>query len=357
MDGERPPSEPHLVMGSIVHEVADLYVFHLMDDGGGSDFDRLDKIAAEVWDSPERLGLTEYHKEEYLMLVDKIKEQLVFGDISEVQKSEMKVAVNAAWEPCAYDAPDAFVRGRIDRVDQDADGNLTITDYKTGRRIDPVEGSNQLRLYARMARAYWPEAPSITVVLHYLRFGIKRSLTIEDGDMEKGREWIEAVGRNIEKSRVSGYWPATPGQACRGCSIFKNCEARKRTGKITPPGDDAEAYALVERLIIIERERTEIREALNGFVDAFGSIEVNGMVLGLFPKYSVDWDVRQVADILERHGLRAYDYLRVDTVALKKAVRRDQSLQADLDAVKSDSSTTALELKRSVEEFVPLGEI
>ena len=344
-------SEPHLIMGSIVHEACDRYVKHLKESNQGSDYDAMDRIAEEVWNSPEREGLSQFFKDEYLGLIENSKECLMFDDIASVSSSEMKVAVNAAWQVVAYDSGEAFVRGRIDRVDMDDDGNITIVDYKAGRRVDPVEGSKQLQVYARIARALWPEAPSITVVLVYIRFKIKRSLTILEGDMEKGREWIEAVGRGIEKALELDHFPARPGQACRGCPIFKGCVARERTGKITPPGGEDEAYALVERLIMVERERNDIREALAGWIDDYGSIEVNGMVLGLFPQYAVDWDAQQVATILENHGLRPLEYMKVDAKALKALVRKDQSLQAELDAIAADDSTTVLKLKRSVDEF------
>ena len=343
--------EAHLILGSILHEAFDLYVKHLIRTKQGSDFDAMDGIAQRVWISPEREGLSEFYKEEYLDLIENAKDCLIFDDISRVHSSEDKVAVNRAWAPTAYDGGEAFVRGRIDRVDMDDEGNVTVVDYKTGRRIDPVEGSKQLQLYARMARAYWPEAPSITVVLIYVRFKIKRSLTILEGDMEKGREWIEAVGAGIEKAIAMDHFPARPGQACRGCPIFKGCSARQRTGKVTPPGDEAEAYALVERLIMAEREIKDIKEALGGWIDAYGAIDVNGMVLGLFPMYAKEWDAMLVAGILERHGLRPLDYMKVDAKALKALVRKDQSLQAELEAVAEDSSTTQLRLKRSVEEF------
>ncbi len=344
-------SEPHLIMGSIGHEACDRYVKHLKESNQGSDYDAMDRIAEEVWNSSERAGLSEFYKDEYLGLIENAKECLIFPDIGLVHSSEMKVAVDRDWNPCDYASGEAFVRGRIDRVDMDHDWNVTIVDYKTGRRIDPVEGSKQLQLYARIARAYWPAAVSITVSLVYIRFKIRRSLTIIDGDMEKGREWIEAVGRGIEKAIAQDHFPARPGQACRGCPIFKGCAARERTGKITPPGDEAQAYALVERLIMVERERKDIQEALGGWIDDYGAIEVNGMVLGLFPAYSVDWDAAQVAGILERHGLRPLDYMNVSAQKLKTVVRRDQSLQIELDAVKVDASTTKLLLKRSVEEF------
>src|SRR3990167_5409465 len=287
--GRKGVPEPPLIIGSLVHEVADRYVKHLLDISLTSNFDQADRIAREVWDSPERDGLSLAYKDEYFDLIDKLKQSLIFEDIKAVKSCEMMVAVDSHWLKTSYSGIDAFVRGRIDRVDMDHDGNITIVDYKSGHRIDPISGSMQLALYARMAKAYWPTAQTIDIELNYLRHGIVKKARITEQDMERGKDWIESLSKSITKAREQAHWPARPGQARRGCPIFKTCPARLVTGKITPPGDEGEAVGLLERLILVTREREDINEAVKPWIDQFGAIEVNGMMLGLDPVRMREW--------------------------------------------------------------------
>jgi hypothetical protein len=111
--------------------------------------------------------------------------------------------------------------GRIDRIDEEADGSLHIIDYKTGEYEGEIE-ARQIRLYA------------IMVELELERIVSRASFW----DLDNGSTWTEELDEKVkrlalqdllavveEMDQVSEY-PATIGIHCARCPYLYACEER-----------------------------------------------------------------------------------------------------------------------------------
>jgi RecB family exonuclease len=343
-------AEPYLVIGSFVHEALDRYVKFLKEIHASSDFDKLDDIADELWNSHHRGSLPMDARSEIRDLLIKAREMLVFEDIGKVHAAEVKLAVDKDWKPVDYESDRAWVRGKVDRIDIDEEDNVKIVDYKSGYRIVGVSDSWQIKLYARLMLAYMPAATTMDVELAYIRHRSLRSGRVGPEEMSGAQEWIEGIRLDMEKAAKADRYPARPGAACRGCAAFATCPARATTVKPVPPRDEAHAIAMVARLILIDRERKEIMEAITPFVDQYGDIDVNGMVLGYQLENRLEFDVARVASILENRGLRPLRYMKVDANEIRKLGRMDQKLAVELEKSAKPANQTKLKLIVSGED-------
>ncbi len=119
--------------------------------------------------------------------------------------------------------------GILDRLDREADGSLTIVDYKTGglpnRNYDSQTFANT-DLYAAMCEESDDvnELPA-RIRLYYVAFGevIERTVTSQ---VVKARTTAAAVAWNkINKFYEAGEFPATPSKsACRFCAYQQLCK-------------------------------------------------------------------------------------------------------------------------------------
>ena len=118
-------------------------------------------------------------------------------------------------------APDVTLFGRLDRIDEEADGTLHIIDYKGGAQpgeIDP----QQLRIYALLAgRALSREVSRIS--FWYLDDGTEWTTDIGALDGQRTLDDILATVREMDG--VADF-PPTIGRHCAGCPYLYTCEVR-----------------------------------------------------------------------------------------------------------------------------------
>ena len=119
-------------------------------------------------------------------------------------------------------APDVVLVGRLDRVDEEADGSLHIIDYKTGEPPEEVDAS-QLRLYAIMVEEKL-ERPVSRASFWYLEDGSVWS--IELTEEEKRRALAQALDavRQMDEERE---YPPTIAPHCAHCPYLYACAYRQ----------------------------------------------------------------------------------------------------------------------------------
>ncbi len=123
------------------------------------------------------------------------------------------------------------VRGRYDRVDADADGRVTITDYKSSDVRDPATANRrareslQLSIYALAYEAQHGRLPD-ELSLHFLESGIVGRSEPNDKRLAKATEAVTTAAAGIR----AGAFDANPGAVrCGFCPFREICPDAART--------------------------------------------------------------------------------------------------------------------------------
>jgi ATP-dependent helicase/nuclease subunit B len=184
--------------------------------------------------------------------LEPVAAELAFGDDEESAAPPLTVAL--------ADGSHVRFRGRIDRVDHGTDGELVVSDYKTGKQTwiadlkdDPLEKGKrlQLPLYALAAR----QATGWTgrVVARYWMVSADRAAAQYHLELTEPveRHFTEVVAR-IARGIEAGCFPGIPGEprdggfaGCMWCDFDMVCPANrdrqwaaKRTGPELAPVAD-----------------------------------------------------------------------------------------------------------------------
>lgn len=174
--------------------------------------------------------------------------------------------------PVTVTLPDGravLFRGRADRVDRGPEGELVVSDYKTGRQRsisklgdDPLDGGKrlQLPLYALAARQAFGAGP---VRARYWMVSGERSAVSYGVELDDAleRHFTDVVGR-IARAVDEGLFPAIPGpprdgtfEGCAWCDFDVVCSplrdrqwAAKRGAPVLAAVDDLLAVSVGEPL-------------------------------------------------------------------------------------------------------------
>jgi len=123
--------------------------------------------------------------------------------------------------------------GRIDRVDQEADGSLHIIDYKTGKVLSEIN-QTQLHIYA-LILSKEQDLPISKVSCLYLEAGEFRTLKPTTADLDQIASYtIDLVNR----IRVEREYPAIPNNYCGTCDFLEICPNREEAAKLIVSKDE-----------------------------------------------------------------------------------------------------------------------
>lgn len=186
-------------------------------------FSRIDKIPSESGPAAERgkllhaeaeavikggLPIVSEPMEHMLPMLLRLRDQ---GALS-----EEVISLTKDWEITDYDADDVRLRGIIDVLL--IEGPIAyVRDFKSGKKRDY---SDQLKLYAAMVFAKYPDVNAIQPIIDYI--DIKKSelyTRIMRKEESLLREWINERMMKIDNDKI--YAP-NPSSLCSYCSFRKN---------------------------------------------------------------------------------------------------------------------------------------
>lgn len=136
---------------------------------------------------------------------------------------EHKMALTIDKVPCAFDAPDYWVRGIVDFMVVDGD-YAHIIDYKTGspRYAD----TNQLKLMALMTFALFPQVNNIKAALLFITKGGFADEAYTRDQIDKMWKVFEPSLTWLSSAFEHNAWPPRPNAFCRSCPV-STCEYHK----------------------------------------------------------------------------------------------------------------------------------
>ncbi|MCU4184236.1 PD-(D/E)XK nuclease family protein [Acidiferrimicrobium sp. IK] len=219
------PSSPYAAKGTLVHRALQLLMFE-HDPGErtpGAAHAALERAVPEVLDGPELADLALTPEERAAFVADAavlLDNYFTLEDPNDVQVlgTELFLSVHLGT---------LHLRGIIDRLELDANGELVVTDYKTGRA--PSEAYEQTKLvgvhfYAFLCEAVLGRRPARVQLLH-LREPIAISTVPSEQSIRGLRQQTTAVWSAVERACEREDFRPKPGRLCATCAYRAYCPA------------------------------------------------------------------------------------------------------------------------------------
>jgi putative RecB family exonuclease len=218
------PPRIHLTRGSLVHRGLELlFTRPAADRTTEAASAAIEEAIEEYRSNPELtdLHLTESETEElFVEARDLVRRYMAIEDPRAVHDIGLELRLEAA-------VGDLTLRGIIDRLDIDADGNLIVNDYKTGRA--PTVNYEQSRMtgihfYSFLCDALFGKIPS-KIRLMYLKSGEVIEATPSTQSVRYVTTRTKAVLSAIEKACTTGTFQPRAGSLCGSCAFQQWCPA------------------------------------------------------------------------------------------------------------------------------------
>lgn len=219
-----PPS-PHAAKGTLVHRALELLMWEEEpgDRTREAAQEKLERAVPEVLDGEEYADLVWGDGERADFVADAsslLDHYFELEDPRSVQVlgTEIRMSVQLG---------SLRLSGIIDRLDLDADGELVVTDYKTGRA--PSANYEQARLggvhfYAFLCEQVLGRRPAEVRLLH-LREPLTISTTPSDQSIRGLRQQTTAIWAAVEQACRREDFRPKPGRLCDYCAYHDLCPA------------------------------------------------------------------------------------------------------------------------------------
>ncbi|MGH9120299.1 MAG: RecB family exonuclease [Acidimicrobiales bacterium] len=218
-----PPS-PWATKGTLVHTALQKLLFAPPERRSvEAAIGFLAEAEREMADDPELLGLALDDEARAAFVADAealIRRYFELEDPARVQPIGVELLMEA-------DIGGAWVRGIIDRLELDADGELVVTDYKTGRA--PNERFERGRLagvhvYALLCEKLLGRRPA-RVQLLYLADPVAIICTPSERDVRAAERRLAAVWTAVVRACANESFRPKPSRLCDYCAFRTYCPA------------------------------------------------------------------------------------------------------------------------------------
>lgn len=222
IDGLAEPPSPAAVKGTLVHRALEqLHCLEPTERTLGAALATLETARAEALADPEYVALglegdaevAFHHDAERL-----VRRYFELEDPTTVRSIGVELRLEA-------ELGGVRLRGIIDRLDLDADGELVVTDYKTGR----VPGIRQeqgrfggVQFYAYLCEAMLGRRPA-RVQLLYLSEPVAIVATPSEQSLRGLRARVAAVWQAVERACAHDDFRPHPGPLCDWCAFRAHC--------------------------------------------------------------------------------------------------------------------------------------
>jgi putative RecB family exonuclease len=248
---------------------------------------------------------------------------------------ERALAVDRRGAHVEWDAPDAFIRGRLDLVTV-AGPHATVLDWKSGWVSEDEEGLRVAwapGLYAALLWAWAPRLEDVSIEYHYLRTGRIARVALTRADAAETLGWARALASRIATALAApddpAGFPPSPSTACGTCPWVNRCPAGQASLEAMAEGlipDDAEARQLAELLLAGEARLARLRERLRQYFQDREPLAFNRMELGFFPTKG-RYDAAAVFRAATDAGADPWPLLAVDGRTLAAFLKRRPSAE------------------------------
>jgi RecB family exonuclease len=150
---------------------------------------------------------------------------------------EHALAVDVSGRRVAWDAPAAFIRGRLDLVGVEQQ-HAIVLDWKSGWVSEDEEGLRVAwapGLYAALLWAWAPRLERISVEYHYLRTGRVAHVALTRADAAETLAWASALASRIAVALATPEdpraFPPRPSTACGTCPLGEPLPRRPRRAR------------------------------------------------------------------------------------------------------------------------------
>jgi hypothetical protein len=251
---------------------------------------------------------------------------------------ERALAVDASGRRVEWDAPEAFIRGRLDLVTVESQ-DATVFDWKSGWVSEDEEGLHLAwapGLYAALLWAWAPRLEQVSVEYHYLRTRRVARVALTRVDAAETLAWARALASRIAAALAAPddprAFPPRPSTACATCPWVNRCPAGQAALEAmdeAPIPDEAEARRLAALLLAGEARVGRLREHLRHYLQDREPLALEAMEVGFFPTKG-RYDPAAVFRVATEAGIDPWPLLATDGRALAAFLRHHPHLEGIL---------------------------
>lgn len=184
--------------------------------------------------------------------------------------------------------------------------SLEIVDQKSGWRPPLTETQVkelfQARVYSAYARQRWPNFSAYEFTIEAVRFKKKTTVSFTNEELDQVELEVRAAIATIEDAHKTGKWPATPGPSCHFCEL--DCPVANQPQTLPKRVINPEfAVQLAQWVTVAQKQVTQAKKLLKGYVVANGPLQANGLVWENRPSESESYPLDKVIDALHMAGV------------------------------------------------------